>query len=76
MNKKKIIFGNHQINALQHLASAVESQGYEILIAKTGPEVLDLFEKNSPDLVILDTSLPQKDGMEILSIIKEKKPRL
>ena len=76
MSKRKIILGNHQIDALEHLASALGSKGYEVKMANTGTEVLDFFKNTVPDLVILDMSLPQKSGVEILTIIKESKPRL
>ena len=76
MSKKRIILGNYQLDALKHLGSALESKSYEILTASSGPDVLELFDENLPDLVILDTSLPEKGGVEVLKIIKEKAPNL
>ena len=76
MSKKRIILGNYQLDALKHLSSALESKSYEVLTASSGPDVLELFDENLPDLVILDTSLPEKGGVEVLKIIKEKAPNL
>jgi len=76
MSKKRIILGNYQIDALKHLGSALESKSYEVLMANSGPDVLELFDENLPDLVVLDTSLPEKGGVEVLKIIKEKAPNL
>ncbi len=75
MNKKRIIIGNHQIEALNNLASTLESHGYEVKMVKSGIEAIDSFEATTPDLVILDTSLPQKSGVEVLKAIKEKRQR-
>ncbi|MGA1839430.1 MAG: sigma-54-dependent transcriptional regulator [bacterium] len=76
MVKKRIIIGNHQIDPLKHLASALESQSYEVKMARTGLEVLELFDQTNPGLIILDTSLPHKNGVELLRIIKERSPNL
>jgi CheY-like chemotaxis protein len=39
---------------------------YEILEFSSGLEALDGFRQNPPDVVILDISLPEMDGTEIL----------
>jgi CheY-like chemotaxis protein len=39
---------------------------YEILEFSSGLEALDGFKRNPPDVVILDISLPEMDGTEIL----------
>jgi len=76
MAKKRIIIGNNTIDALSNLASALESQGYEVITSKSGPEVFHLYTESSPDLLILDTSLPEKGGVEILKMVKGKTPQL
>lgn len=42
--------------------------------AKSGQETLSQFEKYEPDLIILDISLPDKNGMEISREILAKNP--
>ncbi|MGA1843713.1 MAG: sigma-54-dependent transcriptional regulator [bacterium] len=76
MAKKRIIIGNNTIDALSNLASALESQGYEVLTSKSGSEVFHLYTESSPDLLILDTSLPEKSGVDILKLVKGKTPQL
>jgi CheY-like chemotaxis protein len=44
---------------------------YEILEFSSGMEALEGFKKNKPDVVILDISLPEMDGTEILRRIRE-----
>jgi two-component system, cell cycle response regulator DivK len=39
---------------------------FEILEFSSGTEALEGFKKNPPDVVILDISLPEMDGTEIL----------
>jgi two-component system cell cycle response regulator DivK len=44
---------------------------YEILEYSSGIEAIDGFRKDKPDVVILDISLPEMDGTEILRRIRD-----
>jgi DNA-binding response OmpR family regulator len=54
----------------------LEEEGYEVVVASTGTEGLELFEKENPDLVTLDILMPDMDGIKVLRQMKEKKPRI
>jgi DNA-binding NtrC family response regulator len=56
------------------LRVALEASGEDVLTARTGEEGLDLFQKESPDLVLLDHWLPGMNGDEVLQAIKETNP--
>lgn len=56
----------------QSLVIALENSGYEVLATGTGEEGLEIFEKENPDIVILDHWLPGINGDEVLRRIKEK----
>jgi DNA-binding NtrC family response regulator len=55
----------------ESLKVALETSGYEVVTAKSGEEGLDLFHKETPDLVLLDHWLPGINGDEVLRRIKE-----
>lgn len=44
---------------------ALLKENYEVEIAEDGMSGLDAFEKNPPDLVVLDWMLPGMDGLEV-----------
>jgi len=44
---------------------------YEIMEFSSGLEAIDGFRKDRPDVVILDISLPEMDGTEILRRIRD-----
>ena len=44
--------------------------------ACNGQEVLNKIERNDYDLVLLDISMPGKDGLDILRELRSKRPRL
>jgi two-component system, NtrC family, response regulator AtoC len=46
-------------------------EGFRVLEAEDGLEALDIIEKGSPDLVIMDLKMPRMDGMELLRRLRE-----
>jgi DNA-binding NtrC family response regulator len=56
----------------QMLKDALESEGYEVISAKTGTEGLKYLRESGIDLVLTDLKLPEKDGIEILRTSKEE----
>ena len=45
-------------------------EGYLVVSALNGDEALEIFSKESPDLVILDIQMPGLNGIEVLRQIK------
>jgi two-component system response regulator AtoC len=52
------------------LKSALNNEGYRVLIAETGKEGLSFFKKENIDLVLLDIRLPDANGIDVLKQIK------
>ena len=50
----------------------LEEEGYEIIVASTGNDALELFEKENPDIVTLDILMPDIDGITLLRRMKEQ----
>src|SRR5262249_60303017 len=48
------------------VATALESEGYDVVAYPDGPAALNGLEKLQPDLAILDIRMPQMDGIELL----------
>ena len=52
----------------------LEDCGYDILTAENGREGLSVFEKEQPDLVIVDLRMPEVDGIQVLETISRLSP--
>ncbi|MNP56071.1 Sporulation initiation phosphotransferase F [compost metagenome] len=52
------------------------SEGYTTYQAANGKAALDIVQKESPDLVLLDMKIPGMDGREILKHLKQLKPAI
>lgn len=53
-----------------NLVSGLADYGYEVTLARTGEEAFFLVHSTHPDLVLLDLTLPQRGGLEILAQIR------
>jgi two-component system, OmpR family, response regulator len=58
------------------LSRGLEAEGYEVTVAGDGIAGERLALSGAPDLVVLDRMLPGRDGIDVLSAIREKKPLL
>src|SRR5689334_23873205 len=58
-------------NVLRSLRAALESHGYRVRSATTGPTALDACASERPDVVLLDLALPGMDGVEVCRRLRD-----
>jgi len=52
----------------------LESRGFNVLTASSGPDGLRLFEENHVDVVVLDYYMPDVNGGEVASEMRRRRP--
>jgi len=57
--------------ALGFLTDALEQSGFSVLIATSGTAALNIVERITPDLILLDAVMPVMDGFETCRKLKE-----
>lgn len=71
--KYKFLVVDDSIFARKNIAKVVEMMGGVVEgEATTGREAIDLYFKIKPDVVIMDISMPEMEGLEALAKIREK----
>jgi two-component system response regulator AtoC len=50
--------------------AALSSEGYEVLVASSGGQGLELARASRPDVVVLDRNLPDADGLAVLQTLR------
>jgi len=61
---------------LRLLTDVIELDGHQALMAEDGEIALGYFEHQKPDLVITDILMPNKEGLEFISEVREIYPDL
>lgn len=55
---------------LHTLESILDGQGYQIVMAQSGPEALEKTRQLLPDVILLDVMMPGMDGFEVCRTIR------
>jgi DNA-binding NtrC family response regulator len=74
MDKSTVILVVDDEVGVRQSFNVVLKDTYQVLLAEKGAEALDILEKRSVDLVLLDILLPDMNGIEILEKIKRTHP--
>lgn len=70
--EQKLLIIDDEEGILWLLRDYFEIQGYQVLTAGTGEKAVKLALSQGPDLILLDISLPDIDGLEVCRRIREK----
>lgn len=67
--KKILVVEDDPVNQMI-LSDFLAANGYTTVAASSGPEGIERFERDAPDLLLVDVQLPRKNGFELLREIK------
>jgi DNA-binding response OmpR family regulator len=67
---KRILLVDDDAEIVESLRLALESSGYQVLVARDGNQGLALSERENPDLVILDMMMPKRSGFLVLEKLR------
>ncbi len=67
----KILIVDDDIELRELIGFALRQAGYLVVAAADGAEALTVFDREQPDLLILDVNLPQISGLEVCRRVRE-----
>ena len=68
----KILVADDEKEIRNLLKLYLENDGFKVVEASTGLEVLDLLDKEKPDMCLLDIMMPDMDGLTALKNLRQK----
>ncbi len=61
---------------LRLLSDVIDLDGHQAILAEDGEVALNYFKEQTPDMVITDILMPNKEGLEFISEVRELHPEL
>lgn len=69
---KRILVVDDEIGALTLIGIMLERGGFGVVKAKDANVALEVLDKETPDLIILDVMMPGMDGIELCRVIRNR----
>jgi DNA-binding NtrC family response regulator len=73
---EKVLLVDDEKEFIDTLAERMQTRGMDVEKTTSAKTALKLVEEGSFDAVVLDLQMPEMDGLEVLKILKEKKPEI
>jgi two-component system, chemotaxis family, chemotaxis protein CheY len=67
----KVMVVDDSLFMLEHISKLLRKRGYDSVTAMNGYDAVRLYEEDSPDVVLMDVTMPGRDGLEALFEIKQ-----
>lgn len=67
---KRILIVEDEPHMLRVTELSLKKGGYEILTARNGLEAIELAEREAPELIVMDVTMPVMDGITALKRLK------
>ncbi len=75
MSIKRILVADDEDSIRWVLSKAFSKRDYQVDLASTGTDALELSRKNAYDLAILDIKMPGMSGLDLLARLQQESPR-
>lgn len=72
----KVLLVDDEPEVTELVKRSLERRGFEVVVASTGQQALDLYPKGNPQVVLLDLGLPDINGRDVLKEVKAKAPQI
>ncbi len=69
---EKVLCVDDDLSLLRLYQDELSEEGYKVILAKDGKEALGKFEKEKPQVVVMDIRMPVMDGIETLTAMMGK----
>lgn len=71
-NQIKVVLAEDEPSLGQIVKESLETREFQVFLATNGVEAYDLYQKECPDILVLDVMMPKKDGFTLAQEIREE----
>jgi len=71
--KKDILVVDDELDVREFLRDLLEDQGYAVRQAEDGTQAMEMIQKQTPDLILLDLMMPNETGTGLYRRVVHKK---
>lgn len=68
----RILLVDDNADVTEALATLLELDGHEVKRAQSGPEALSIVESFTPDVALIDISMPGMDGRQLVRLLRQR----
>ncbi len=73
-SRYKILTIDDEAYIRQSIRTYLEDYEFTVFEAENGRQGIEVFDREHPDLVLLDLRMPEMDGLQVLEILRDKAP--
>jgi len=74
--EKRILIVDDDEAVLDHLSRALRLEGYYVDVANTGKKAVESAERSAYNLALIDIRLPDMEGTELLTAMRQTTPKM
>jgi DNA-binding NtrC family response regulator len=71
---RTVLLVDNEPNVLAVVGDLFEQRGWKVISATDGRAGIELYEREQPDLVVLDVAMPGMHGLRVLEILRDRDP--
>lgn len=72
MSKIKLLLAEDEPSLGQIIKESLETRDFEVFHAENGVEAFDIYQKEKPEILVLDVMMPKKDGFTLAKEIRQE----
>ena len=74
MTERKVLLIDDELDFLEALSERMRNRGLNVATAASAKEAIQVAQRETYDVIVLDLNMPEMDGLETLKILKGNNP--
>ncbi|MEZ5467792.1 MAG: response regulator, partial [Lysobacterales bacterium] len=68
----RVVVADDSLSVRRALSELMQDAGYEVMSARDGLEALELIDRTTPNLVLMDLEMPKLNGLEVTRFMRSR----